>query len=241
MSAARTTMTTALSDLSSAREKLNAARASETAVTLDGANSAQGARVMQLQAQIQNIQSNIAKTFMRSPFNGVVTKQEVEAGEIAAAGEVIVSVISDDKLEIESNISEVNIGKIAVSNPVEITLDAYPGETFQGSVSYIDPGETIIDAVVNYKVRIALTGTADTRIKSGLTANLTIETARRAGVLAIPSYAVKARDGKSYVMVTQGQGGVAQERAVELGIVGQDGTAEVLSGLSEDEVIEVGA
>ncbi len=240
MASAQASINTALANLVSAREKLNTAEASEVATNLSGSVSAQSARVLQLQAQIKNTQSAIAKTAMYAPFDGVVTKQEVKKGEIATAGEVLVSIISDNKLQIEANISEVNIGKIAVGNPVSITLDAYPGETFSGAVSYIDPGDTIIDGVVNYKVRISL-NTADTRIKNGLTANLTIETARRAGALSVPLYAVRTKDNVSYVQKTSSDGVQSSEVQVVLGIVGQDGSAEIVSGLSEGDMVQVGS
>ncbi len=238
VSTARTTINTALSNIISAREKLNNARAGETSLSTNTDSvSAQGARKLQIQAQIKNIQSQIAKTKMQAPFDGIVTKQDVEKGEIVGAGTTIVSIISDNKLEIESNISEVNIGKITIGNTVEITLDAYPGESWSGTVSYIDPGETIVDGVVNYKVKVAILN-PDSKIKSGLTANLNIETAKKSGALVVPLYAVATKSGGSYVKKVSGD--TSEEVLVNLGIVGQDGSVEIISGLNEGDKVEVG-
>ncbi len=237
-SSARTSVNTIISNLISAREKLNTARASETKlISSTNSISAQSARVLQFQAQIQNIQSQISKTKISASFDGVVTKQDVEVSEIVTAGETIVSVISDKKLEIESNVPEVNIGKIVIGNTVSITMDAYPGEAFFGIVSYIDPGETIVDSVVNYKVTIAIKSDV-TKLKSGLTANLNIETGKKDGVVAVPLFAVTKKGNKSYVQKVSGENAVQTE--VTLGIVGQDGMTEVLSGLGEGDTVEVG-
>jgi type IV secretory pathway VirB9-like protein len=74
-------------------------------------------------------------------------------------------------------------------------MDAFPGEKFSGTVSYIDPGETLLDGVVNYKVTIAINKSDKTSlIKSGLTTNLEIITNTKSGVLRVPVYSVK--DGK---------------------------------------------
>ncbi|MFO0718949.1 MAG: efflux RND transporter periplasmic adaptor subunit [Candidatus Paceibacterota bacterium] len=238
MSTARTTINTVLSNMISAQEKINSARASETQTGSDSV-SAQNARKLQIEANIQNIQSQIAKTRITAPFDGVVTKQDVEKGEIVSAGSAIVSVISDNKLEIESNVSEVNIGKISVGNPVSITLDAYPGQTFSGTVSYIDPGETIVDGVVNYKVKIAF-NTGSSLVKSGLTANLDIETAKKTSILSVPLFVVTKKGDKNFVKKMV-DGEKAQEVEVVLGIVSQDGEVEVISGLSDGDTIEVGS
>lgn len=235
ISTARSNVTNALSDLVAAREKLNNAKAGQTS----GINSvsAQSARKMQIEAQIKNIQAQISKKRIAASFDGIVTKQDVEQGEIVTSGTTIVSIISDNNLEIESNISEVNIGKITVGNPVEITFDAFPGETFLGTVAYIDPGETLVDGVVNYKIKVTLSS-SDTRVKSGLTVNLNIETARKSQIIAIPLYAISSKPEGSFVKKIVGENIV--ETPVVLGVIGRDGFVEILSGLSVGDQIEIG-
>ena len=72
-------------------------------------------------------------------------------------------------------IPETDIGKVAMGDAVSMTLDAFSGETFTGTVFYIDPAETILQGVVDYKVKVSF-NKPDTRLKSGLTANLDIQT-----------------------------------------------------------------
>lgn len=233
VSSARSSINTALSNLISAREKINTARATENKTS---SGSAQEAKKLQLEAQIQSINSQISKTRIRAPFSGVVTKQEVKPGEIVSAGENIISVISDSKLEVEANVSEVNIGKINVGNPVEITFDAYPNESFTGKISYIDPAETIVDGVVNYKVKVAF-DSIDPKIKSGLTTNLTFKTAERTNAVSVPIYSIYTRDGKSFVRKVSADS--ASEVEVNVGVVGQDGAAEIISGLLVGDIVEI--
>ncbi len=237
VSSARTIINTSLSNLNSAREKINTTKAGEVSNFPTGAISAQQARKLQFEAQIKNIQSQIAKRRIVASFDGMVTKQDVEKGEIVSAGQTILSIISDNKLEIESNISEVNISKIAIGNSVEITFDAFQGEKFTGTVSYIDPGETLMDGVVNYKIKVALSN-IDSKIKSGLTVNLNIETSKKSGVVSVPLYAVKTRSDGSYVQKIIGD--TTKEVPVVTGIVGQDGMVEIVSGLDVGDVVGVG-
>lgn len=238
ISGARTTLTSARETLNSARSKLALA---ERNLTLKKSGStpeairAQEAKVLQNLAQVESVQAQLNKMTLRSPQNGVVTRQDAKVGEIVTPGKVVVTVISDSDLEIESNVSEVSIGKVMVGNPVVITFDAFPGETFAGKVSYIEPGETVVDGVVNYKVTVAFSEKYP-QIKSGLTSRLEIITNEQKDVLAIPEYAVTKSETGNFVKKVNGKETV--QIPVTLGIRGQDGFVEVVSGLGEGDVIE---
>jgi HlyD family secretion protein len=151
---------------------------------------------------------------------------------------IIASVISDKKFHIEANIPEVDIGKIAVGNPVSITFDAFPDETFTGSVAKIDPAETIVDGVVNFKTTVAIES-PDARLKSGLTANLSIETVKKTGVPILPQSAItETREG---TFVKRYENGVFVDREIKTGIRDKNGNIEIVSGVSEgDQVQNVG-
>lgn len=197
--------------------------------------SSQEAKVLQADADLQNVAAQLSKTSLRSPQNGVVTKQEAKVGEVVTPGKVIVSIISDNKLEIESNVSEISIGKVAIGNPADIKFDAFPGELFKGKVTYIEPGETIIDGVVNYKVTVAFVEEYP-QIKSGLTSKLDIITGIKSGVLNIPQYVLITKEDGTYV--SKQVGDKFEEVKVEVGLRGQDGSVEVISGIAEGDIIE---
>jgi len=209
---------------------------SELAYTADSATpqqiAAQRAAVISAQAQADRYRSLISKGVIRSPIDGIVTRQDAKVGQSAAANEVLVAVISDQQLEIEANIPEVDIGRVSVGDPVAVTVDALPGESFTASVSFIEPGETVIDGVVSFKVT-ALFGVPDARLKSGLTVNMDIETERRDGVLILPQFAVIENDDGTFVRGLDGK-----EVPVTLGIRSQDGSVEVISGLDEGSRVQ---
>jgi len=238
ISSARSTLTIARETLNSSRSKLVLA---EKNLSLKKSGNtpevikAQEAKVLQNQAQVESVQAQISKMTLRSPQNGIVTKQDAKVGEIVTPGKVVVTIISDNDLEIDSNVSEVSIGKVKVGNPVVITFDAFPGETFSGKVSYIEPAETIVDGVVNYKVTVAFSEKYS-QIKSGLTSRLELITNEKKDVLSIPEYAVTKNENGSFV--TKVIGKVSTQTPITLGIRGQDGFVEVVNGLNEGNVIE---
>ncbi len=245
VSAARTSISLAISNLSAAEEKYNGAQsnlsvAQKTLLLKKSGNTpesiaAQKAVVMQNEAGVAAAESQLGKMTLRSPQYGIVTKQDAKAGEIVTPGKALITVISDSDLEIESNVSEISIGKVTIGNKVEVSLDAFPGKTFEGAVSYVDPAETIVDGVVNYKVTIAFAQKYP-ELKSGLTTNLEIVTATKPGVLRVPRYALTRKNDLVYAYKKIGKN--TQEVPVTLGLVGEDGYVEVLTGLTDGDTIE---
>jgi multidrug efflux pump subunit AcrA (membrane-fusion protein) len=128
---------------------------------------------------------------------------------------------------------EADITKIHMQNPAEITLDAYGRDTvFEALVTKMDPAEIIIDGVPTYKVTLQFTA-ADSRIRSGMTANITIITAEKENVLAIPQRAIIREDGNKFVQIVQGTS--IQKVQVETGLQASNGNIEIINGIQEGE------
>jgi RND family efflux transporter MFP subunit len=217
-----------------AQAQLNVTLAGSTAEDI----AAQQAQVEQAQANAQSIQVNISNATLVSPIDGVVTVQNAKVGQIATPGQTITSIISGNNFEVDVYVPETDIGKVAVGNPVDMTFDAFPGETFEGKVFYIDPAETIQSGVVDYLVKVAFV-TPDPRIKSGLTANLDIKTQTATSTLILPQFAIIQNVSGTYVDVLQN--GSEAQIPVTLGIRDQNGNVQVASGVTEGEqVINVG-
>lgn len=195
------------------------------------------AEVSRQAAALSAAKDDLAKTELRALADGVISKLDVEVGENVSANQNIVSIISDG-FSIKVDISEADIAKVSVDDPVDITLDAY-GDTirFSGNVVKIEPAETEISGVVYYKTTILFDGIADQYdIRSGMTANIDILTDKKENVLVIPRRAVLIQDGKKIVRVVKdATKGVFEEREVETGLQGDDGLIEIVSGLSEGE------
>lgn len=201
--------------------------------------AAQEAQVKQAEANVASINAQITKTVLYAPITGIVTKQDAKVGEIAAPNVTLVAIMAESNLEIDANIPEVDVGRIAVGNVVRITLDAFPGEVFAGKVSYIDPAETIIDGVVNFKVTI-LFDVGDPKFRSGFTANLEIESAKKINVLLLPEFAVVENDSGKFVRILKADG-TTTDMPVKVGIRNKKGMVEITEGVTEGEaVVNVG-
>ena len=177
-------------------------------------------------------------SYILAPIDGVVTVFDAKVGQFASSGTVLVSIISKDDFEVDAQVSETDVGKIAIGNKVEMTLDALQGETFQGEVFYIDPAQTNTEGVVGYKIKISFEK-PDARMKSGLTANIDIKTRSKENVLYLPQYAIVLSDEGTFVETLES--GKTVRHPVTLGLQDQKGNVEVVSGVSEgEEVLNIG-
>ncbi len=199
--------------------------------------AAQQAQVEQAQANADNINVKIAKASLTAPVSGVITVQNAVVGEIASPGVVLTSMISDQGLEVDAQIAEADIGKVAVGDPAVMTLDAFQGRTFSGKVTYIDPGETDIEGVPTYKTTFQFDN-LDNGVKPGMTANIDITTAVHKNVIYVPQRdVITAADGTRSVQVYHGAGQPLETRTVTVGIRDENGNIEITSGLKEGEVV----
>jgi len=197
--------------------------------------AAQEAVIDGAKANVSKIQAQIAETIIRSPVEGVVTKQEAKVGEIVGAQESIVSVISDGSFEIEADIPEADIATVKVDDMAEVTLDAYGDEViFTAHIVMIDPAETMIEGVASYKTKLYFDN-EDARIRPGMTANLDIITARLVNVIAVPRRTVVTKNGQKFVRILEGE--IITERDVITGLSGIAGNIEIIEGLNEGDKV----
>jgi len=246
LNTARTNVATALINVTTQAQTIDAQQATvqqaEDQLTLEQAGStpetiaAQAATVEQAKAQVQTLDVQLAKSFLRSPIAGTVTKQDAKVGELATVGQAIVSVISIGNLEMEANVPEADIAKVTVGDHTIVTLDAYGDKViFDATVVKIDPAETMVEGVATYKTTFHF-DKEDTRVKPGMTANITIQTDKRENVLIAPQRWLVAKDDHVMALVYR-NGRTPEERTVTMGLRGSDGNVELLSGLSEGETI----
>ncbi|MCL4405478.1 efflux RND transporter periplasmic adaptor subunit [Patescibacteria group bacterium] len=248
VTAAVAEVNTAIADLNTATQAIASQKAvvgqQVAALNLKLAGStpqaiqAQQAQVEQAEASVKNIEVSIAQASLVAPISGVITVQNGKVSQVASAGETIFSIISGNNLEVDSDVPEIDIGKVNVGDPVTMTLDAFPGEQFTGKVFYIDPAQTVIQGVVDYLVKVSF-DKPDPRIKSGLTVNLTIDTKTDNNALILPQYAVLQNDSGSFVEIVSGNKIV--QVPVTLGIQDDNGNIEILSGVTAGErVLNIG-
>jgi len=195
----------------------------------------QQARIKVAEASLQSALADLADYSLVAPLDGVITKVNYEVGEYVSLTEPTVSMIGQGLLEIEVDVPESDITKVHVNDEAKITLDAFGDDKmFQGHIVFIDPAETIISDVVYYKVKIIFDETDD-GIKSGMTANIVITTNIKKDVLYIPLRAVIEKSGEKFIRVIAN--GVMEEKPVTIGLRGDGGLAEVISGLAEGQEV----
>jgi HlyD family secretion protein len=200
--------------------------------------SAQEAQVEQALASVESVRAKIQNAEIIAPISGVISQFDAKVGQLASPSTALVSIISDTGYEVDAGVSETDVGKIMVGDKVAMTLDAFPNESFPGSVFYIAPSETNTQGVVSYQTKISF-DKPDERLKSGLTANIDIETKNKSGVLILPQYAILQNDEGTYVETMEN--GTTKMNPVTLGIQDTKGNVEILTGVSEGEqVLNIG-
>jgi len=194
------------------------------------------ANVNRAQANLNRSLSNLSEYSIYSPIDGIVTQINFEVGEQTSGAKPVISLISASNMQIEVDVPESDITKVELGDEIEITLDAFSSEDkFSGQVIFIDPAATIIEGVTYYSVKVVF-NESDSRLKSGMTADLTISTESKEGVLVVPSRAIIYRDGQKMVQFLENEQLV--EKQVTTGLRGDGGLTEILEGLSEgDQVV----
>jgi HlyD family secretion protein len=249
VSTARTTVGTVFTDISTKRAALNTAKNTLSSATRDldllkaGTDKAkiraQAALVAQAEAQVASAQAAMSKSALVAPFNGIITKVDITKGETASAGKSAITLISSSAFQVEAKIPEVDISKISVGNSVKVTLDAYgDGVPFDAVVSRVDPSATMEGNVPVYRAIVSFKE-IDSRIKSGMTANVSIVTSSKEKTLSLPiRFVTVETDGSGLVQVVSGK--EKKTVRVTLGIRGDDGTIEIVSGLlPTDKVVAI--
>ena len=203
------------------------------------------------QEEVKRAQTNLGYATITSPIDGIVLSKSVEEGQTVAASfstpELFTIAQDLTNMQVVANVDEADIGGVKEGERVTFTVDAYPDETFQGTVKQVRQEATTTNNVVTYEVVISAPNT-NLKLKPGLTANVTIFTAERSGVLSVSSKALRYTPtketvghmkivdggGKSKVWVIEGN----TIKSVPVNIGMTDGThTQILSGVSRGQVI----
>ena len=154
------------------------------------------AATSQARASLRQAQVNLEKTVIASPIDGIVIARTVDVGQTVAASfsSPTLFVIAADMTEMQVNASvdESDLGRIAAGQAVSFTVDAYPNDTFHGTVEQVRLNPDVSSNVVTYTAIVSAPN-PELKLKPGMTANLTIEVARRNGVLRVPASALRFR------------------------------------------------
>lgn len=159
-------------------------------------------QVASAKEEVQRAQTNLGYATITSPIDGVVLSKSVEEGQTVAASfstpELFTIAQDLTNMQVVADVDEADIGDVKEGERVTFTVDAYPDDTFEGEVKQVRQEATTTNNVVTYEVVISAPN-ADLKLKPGLTANVTIYTAERKGVLSVPSKALRFTPQKETV------------------------------------------
>lgn len=149
---------------------------------------------LQAREQVNKAQTNLGYATITSPIDGVVLSKSVEEGQTVAASfstpELFTIAKDLTNMQVVADIDEADIGEVSEGQRVTFTVDAYPDDTFEGTVTQVRQEATTTNNVVTYEVVINAPNT-NLKLKPGLTANVTIYTSERNGVVAVPNKALR--------------------------------------------------
>jgi HlyD family secretion protein len=191
---------------------------------LNVANSlvaANQSQVKQFTAALQSAQLDLDHTSITAPVNGVVVSRNVDVGQTVAASLAAPTLflIAQDltKMQVDTNVSEADVGRVRVGQPATFTVDAYPGQVFSGSVTQIRKAPINVQNVITYDAVIGVSN-PDMKLFPGMTANVKILVNQRPNVLKVLNAALRyhpaSEPAAAATAVKSGRKGAAPERAV---------------------------
>lgn len=200
----------------------------ERAALLDAAR-AQGDEV------VKQWQEVYKSTPLIAPIDGEVIVKNVEPGQTVTTNDAIL--VLSDRLIVQAQFDETDIGKIKKGQPAMITLDAYPDIKVNGEVNHIYYESQVVSNVSIYNVDI-LPDRVPAEFRSGMTAEVKVLEASREHVLTLPVEAVKQDKQGSYVLFDQGKEQKPGQRRIETGL-SDDTNIEVVSGLTATDRVAI--
>ena len=152
------------------------------------------AQVKQAEAALNAVELELKYTVIRSPVNGIVVARNVEVGQTIAASfatpNLFLIALDLTKMQVDTNVSESDIGGITEGKEATFTVDAYPGYQFSGTIRQVRLAPINVQNVVTYNVVVNVDN-QDLRLKPGMTANVSIVVAQRDAVLKVLNAALR--------------------------------------------------
>jgi RND family efflux transporter MFP subunit len=215
--------------LQAVQDQLSVTTAPPTQENIDLAK----AQILSAQGQVDSAQALLNNTVLSAPFSGQVDKDNVVVGSIASPNIPVIT-ISNNNLEIDTGIPEIDVANVKVGSNADITLDAFgSGVIFPATVITIDSTTSIVNGIPVYGAELKFNN-SDTRIKPGMTANINIVSDTHSNVILVPKSAVIQKDNKYFVIIDNGS--TKESREVTVGL-NDDKNIEITTGLKLGEKV----
>ncbi len=202
------------------------------------------AEVIKAQGQLQSVLAQVDNTVLRAPFSGTITKKYADPGSFVTpttSGSSVSSATSSSILamasrnQIVAKVAEINISRLQVGQPVKVQADAYPGQTFAGTVIQIATQSTVDQNVTNFEVKVALDNPQNP-LRAGMNVNVEFNVGTLNDALVVPTVAIVRQDKGTGVYVLSEGNRRPQFQPIVTGAIVNDKTV-VTSGLEEGDRI----
>ena len=205
--------------------------------------------IQQKEAALATARENFAGCYVYAPFDGIITKVNVEKGDSVSAGTAAATLITKQKIA-EVSLNEVDVAKVKVGQKTTFTFDAIEDLSITGEVLEVDTIGTVTQGVVSYNVKIGF-DTQDDRVKPGMSVSASIITEVKQNVLLVPNSAIKSQGDIYYVetlsgstLSTQATANISGltsntfpvQKQIETGLA-NDSYTEVTDGLNEGDTV----
>lgn len=195
---AQAALAQAIAQKNQADAQVNQAKSQVESARAQVAQAAADAK--QAQAAVELAKVNLDRTVIRSPIDGVVVARSVDVGQTVAASlqAPTLYLIANDltQMQVLADIDEADVGQLGPDSKVTFTVDAFPADTFRGTIQQIRLAPQTVQNVVTYTAVVNVDN-RDMKLKPGMTANITATVAERNGVLMVPNSALRFRpEGK---------------------------------------------
>ena len=190
------------------------------------------ARLLAAEAQMGMMERALSDARVTAPFGGYIARRMVSRGEFVQQGTELFELVSLDPIEVEFSVTEVDSGRVALGQLVDVTMAPFPGESFVAEVTFVSP--TIDTETRTLRVKAQLDN-AEGRFRPGLFAKIDLGISQRDDVPMIPEDAVLQRADGHVVFRAVADSRV--ERIVVKTGTHHDGLVEITAGLSSDDLI----
>jgi RND family efflux transporter MFP subunit len=193
--------------------------------------------IRELKVDLRNLQNQFDQLEITATMDGVVASINREEGETVRAGEWIGDIYNTTEMMLWAQVDDIDIVNVKQDAPVRVTVDAVPGETYEGKVTHVSPMGEKINNITRFSINMSIKG--GPQLRPGMQANGFIDAGSAENVLLIPLEAIFEEDGKTMVEVLDENGAVRMVN-VRLGLM-NDRYAEVTDGLEEGDLVITGS
>ena len=180
-------------------------------------------------ASVESVSVQLGNTVIKSPISGIVVSKNITVGETAAAGSTLITIADMSVLKLKGTVSQEALPYIKQNDKVELTVDIYPDQTFEGTVSHI--GAMSVSTGAYFPVEISMENTK--QLPSGISAHANLKAGSNNRIL-VPLKCVVSNNGDSYLFIIED--GIAKKTNVVTGLKNEE-EIEIIKGLNGGELV----